>query len=77
MLAKFNKLDVAESVTESLSLESQKDIKVICWGWTAFSRKEKYVSVVQKREAVVTQLLPFAVGIERLLCRSLIFNTEF
>lgn len=49
MLAKFNKLDVAESVTESLSLESQKDIKVTRWGWIAFSRKEKYVSVVQRK----------------------------
>ena len=49
MLAKLNKLDAVENLTESLSLDSQKDIKVICWGWIAFSGKEKFVPVVAER----------------------------
>lgn len=49
MLAKLNKPDVVENLTASLSLDSQKDVKVICWGWIAFSGKEKFIPVVAER----------------------------
>lgn len=47
MVAKLNKPDVVENLTASL--DSQKDIKVICWGWIAFSGKEKFIPVVAER----------------------------
>lgn len=50
MLVKLNQLDVAENLTKSLSLDSQKDIKVICWGWIAFSGKEKLYLWWQREE---------------------------
>jgi len=49
MLVKLNKLDIVEDLTDTLSLDSQKDVKVICWGWVAFSGKEKFVSMVAER----------------------------
>lgn len=75
MLAKLNKLDVVENLLVSgftkrhqghmLGLDS------------VFWKGEIYTCGDRESEAVIMQLLPFTVGIESLLCKSLIFNIEF